>query len=118
MLTPPSQKQTAVFALIIGINEYKHDKYQNLDSATLDANDIKKYLETSLEVPPGNIRLMLDGEATRVAIKQELYDLATDERIKHRDTVLIYYAGHGANPPAPAEWHVGGNKIHCCRFRY
>jgi hypothetical protein len=103
---PPS-----LFALIIGINEYASPGICNLEGAVADALAVKKYLEEDLGVPASQIRLLLNAEATRKAIIQELNNLVADQRIHRGDPILVYYAGHGSEADAPKDWESGGAKI-------
>jgi hypothetical protein len=61
-----------------------------------DADSVEEYLKEDLSVPPSHIRSLRDEAATRAAIIQGFMDLRSDERIKHGDPILIFYAGHGA----------------------
>ncbi|KIM78109.1 hypothetical protein PILCRDRAFT_603746 [Piloderma croceum F 1598] len=100
-----------LFALIIGINNYA--SVRKLSGAAPDAQAIKEYLENDLKVPSGQIRILLDKEATRSAIIQGFYELQNDPDIKMDDPILIFYAGHGSELDAPLEWETGaaGSKI-------
>jgi hypothetical protein len=103
---PPS-----LFALIIGIDEYASPEVCNLEGAVADALAVKKYLEEDLGIPASQIRLLLNAEATRRAIIQELNNLVTDQRIHRGDPIFVYYAGHGSEADAPKDWKPGGAKI-------
>ncbi|KIM25682.1 hypothetical protein M408DRAFT_331034 [Serendipita vermifera MAFF 305830] len=103
---PPS-----LFALIIGINEYKTPEIANLSGAVGDAKAIKSYLETSLGVPATQIQTLYDSEATRDAIVQALRTLKTDPRIEKGDPILIFYSGHGGTGKTPAGWEAGSSEI-------
>jgi uncharacterized caspase-like protein len=78
------------YALGIGINNYHNIRV--LSKAT---NDAAAIVNTLIEAgyPQANTKLLLDDQATREAILDQLYDLArvTDDD----DTVVIYFAGHG-----------------------
>ena len=80
-------------AVIIGINRYLH--FTNLRYADSDAVAFYNYLtsESGGAVPPGNIRLLLDSNATAEAIDDSLGWLM---RPSHGgDDAIIYFAGHG-----------------------
>jgi Caspase domain len=100
-----------LFALIIGIDEYKCDNFGRLEFAVADAQAIKTYLETSLGVPTSQIKTLFNKEATRDAIIESLRDLATNNSINRGDPILIYYAGHGSTSEAPDGWESGGSDI-------
>lgn len=103
---PPS-----LFALIIGINEYKDPELPNLSGAVGDAKAVKSYLENTLGVPASQIQTLYDSEATRDAIVQALRALRTDPRIENGDPILIFYSGHGGTGNAPVGWEAGSPEI-------
>ncbi len=88
--------------MIIGINKYA--KYNPLKGAVQDASDFKDYL-LERQVPAGNIKLLVDGDATKSAIVEQIQLLKTNDAIE-RDTaaIIIFYAGHGASSPMPEDW--------------
>ncbi|KAI0341531.1 hypothetical protein BDW22DRAFT_1485511 [Trametopsis cervina] len=124
-------------ALVIGIDEYLHNAHvpevvkradlpepdrlvnengfgPNLTGAVADAHSIYEYLKDSLRIPTSQIRLLLNKQATRVKIIEELQYLATTENIKRDAPILIYYAGHGGSGTPPLEWHYEeGETIEC-----
>jgi Caspase domain len=67
---------------------------------------MKDYLEKFLGVPPRQIKILFDTQATRTAIIQEIRALADDDRINFDDPILIYYAGHGSTELTPKGWKV------------
>ncbi|PSS37926.1 hypothetical protein PHLCEN_2v241, partial [Hermanssonia centrifuga] len=105
-----SQPQKQLFALIIGINDYDHIT-PKLCGAVADANAIEEYLQRDLRVPSSNITKLLDKEATRAQIIDELKKLSTNANIEPGNPIVIYYAGHGAE--AKASWVDKGQKIQC-----
>ena len=111
MLRLVYSKPPPLFALIIGIDEYKYDDFEQLDCAVADAQAIKTYLETSLGVPTSQIKTLFNKEATRDAIIASLRDLGNNASINRGDPILIYYAGHGSTAEAPAGWEAGGSHI-------
>ncbi|KAG6380459.1 hypothetical protein JVT61DRAFT_8601 [Boletus reticuloceps] len=102
-----------MFALIIGIDDYIN--CLKLRGAVADAKAMKQYLEQTLQVPEDHIRTLFDREATRDAIIQAFRDLRNDERIKGGSPIVIFYAGHGGELPAPVMWLWGAqeSKIQC-----
>jgi formylglycine-generating enzyme required for sulfatase activity len=79
------------FALVIGIDRYQ--KIHPLNYAVADARDVAATLP-SLGFPKENIRLLVDGQATKDAINNALYrDL--NERMQVTDRLFVYFAGHG-----------------------
>ncbi|KIY72175.1 hypothetical protein CYLTODRAFT_418152 [Cylindrobasidium torrendii FP15055 ss-10] len=89
----------AFFAVIIGINEYKHNRIPelpNLNGCVSDADEIAEFLQHTLGVPSHQITNLRNSQATRDNIINAIRRLADDPRIKQGDPILIYYAGHGA----------------------
>lgn len=79
------------WALIIGINRYAHAP--RLDTAVTDALGIRDVLIERYGFQRGRIIELLNEQATRTNIEQELYQLG--QRVGREDSVFIYYAGHG-----------------------
>jgi hypothetical protein len=93
LLTPASG---AVRALVVGINDY--GGLGDLNSCVADARDFANLLGRTYGVPAGNIRLLLDGEASRegiaVAFQQHLVSGASAD-----DQIVFYFSGHGSLSP-------------------
>ena len=82
------------WALVIGINAYKG---RPLNYAVADARAVAAALP-ALGFPAQNVRLLLDGDATKARIETVLYgDLA--KKIGPEDRLLLYFAGHGESLP-------------------
>ncbi|KAG7442728.1 uncharacterized protein BT62DRAFT_1079102 [Guyanagaster necrorhizus] len=86
----------SLFALIIGIDEYKDPGVPNLSGAVADANHVEKFLVDVVRVKPENIKHLRNEEATRHVIIEEIFRMESDARIKKNDPILIFFAGHGA----------------------
>ena len=97
-----------LFALIIGINEYKSSKISKLLGAVSDADDMRDYLLKHLGVPSSQITNLRDTGATRNAIIKEIKALSDKDEIEEGDPILIYYAGHGGSAVTPKGWEIGG----------
>lgn len=110
-LTSNISKHSSLFALLIGIDEYKHDSLNNLNASVADAKAVKRYLETSLGVPESQIKTLYNHEATRDAIIDNISALKTNPSIYNGDPILIYYSGHGGTANAPVNWEAGGPEI-------
>lgn len=81
-------------ALVIGIANYRH--INTLPPTVLkDAQDIHDLLidPQHCGYPPGNVRLLLDDQATQAAVRQALADLAA--RSDPDSTVFFYLSSHG-----------------------
>ncbi|CCM05961.1 uncharacterized protein FIBRA_08200 [Fibroporia radiculosa] len=109
--TPSPILYPRLFALIIGINNYKSASIANLLGAVPDADAVRDYLLGQVGIPISQIRILRDSEATRSAILHGISAFLDDERIKKGDPILIYYAGHGSKSSAPSGWEARGGEI-------
>ena len=89
-LSHDSGKMGTYRALIIGINKYKDNYIHSLRAARKDAVAMDEVLRTRYGF---RTKLLLDQNAGRAAIYNALRELAAEA--KEKDSVLIYYAGHG-----------------------
>lgn len=102
---------TPLFALIIGINDYKG---YPLKGAVPDADAIFIFLTTQLLVPHSNIVNLRNANATRARIISELESLACRDGIPQHAAILIYFAGHGCANDIPTDWegyHTANGKV-------
>lgn len=100
---------TRVFALIIGIDNYKSGGIWNLHSCVDDARRIRSWLVNDLNVPEDQICTLLDKKATKNNIEDHFMSHLTNNRsIEKGDAILIYFAGHGSLIPAPEGWFQPG----------
>ena len=95
-----------MFALIIGIDDYKY--IDGLKGAGADADAVAKFLKNHVKVQPSRIVNLRNKEATRAAIFQAFSDLWNNNLITYNDPILIYFAGHGCEMPRPDGWDTGG----------
>ena len=101
------------FVLLIAINQYVTKAYDNLAGAVKDAESVKAYVEKylGLDATSPRVRTLYDSSATRQAIISELQNLASSEDIQKGDPIIIFYAGHDCEVPAPEGWDSTGNCI-------
>ncbi len=87
-----------IWAVVIGISSYR--SVQPLRYADKDALAFHEYLANHIGVPKEQTTLLLNDQATLMNLKRTL---GTDLKRKasEKDTVIVYYAGHGA-PEADA----------------
>ena len=98
----------SVFALIIGIDQYKSSKIWNLSSCVDDACKIRRWLMNDLHVPRDHICMLLDGKATKAAIEDAFMShLVNNPSVLPGDSIVIYFAGHGSSSTAPDGWQNG-----------
>ena len=87
-----------VWAVVIGISKYK--TVHPLRYADMDAQAFHDYLMGNVGVPAENVTLLLNEQATLMNLKRTL-GTELKRKAAEKDTVIIYYAGHGA-PEADA----------------
>ncbi|KAJ7899351.1 caspase domain-containing protein [Mycena leptocephala] len=96
----------AIFVLIIGINKYVNtEELRTLRGAVNDARAVENYL-LNLDVPPSNIVLLENENATRSAILSAFKTHFLDNRnIPDRGgaSMVLYFAGHGSRSEAPSD---------------
>ncbi|KAF9070084.1 caspase domain-containing protein [Rhodocollybia butyracea] len=96
----------SLFAVIIGVNEYAHEGVKNLNGAVPDADMFSEFLTSTLGVPPIQITNLRDGGATKKSIEDAITNLGGD-KIPEDAALLIFFAGHGAEVDAPANYPSG-----------
>ncbi|KAF9241589.1 hypothetical protein BU15DRAFT_87172 [Melanogaster broomeanus] len=97
-----------VFALLIGIDDYKSGRIWNLEACADDVRRMKQWLIQDLHVPSSNIALLLNSEATRRRIEDTFMShLVNNPAISQGDALIIYFAGHGSSMSAPRDWCEG-----------
>jgi hypothetical protein len=102
----------SVFALIIGIDQYKSSKIWNLSSCVDDALKMKNWLMNDLRVPHNHICMLIDSKATKGVIEDAFMShLVNNPSIQTGDSIIIYFAGHGSSAIAPDGWQ-NGNPLH------
>ncbi len=83
--------QGEYWALIIGIDLYAHAP--KLQTAVSDAAGVRDVLIERYGFRRERIVELLNEQATRTNIEQELYQMG--QKVGREDSVFIYYAGHG-----------------------
>ena len=101
---PPQQREGDVWAVIIGIGQYQ-DRRLNLRFTENDAQGLYDVL-TNPDVggfPKDHVKLLLNEYATAKNIKSAIGTWLT-RQAGPNDTVIIYYAGHGAPEGQETYW--------------
>ncbi len=99
------RKTCSTFALIIGIDKYKHEEYDNLRASVADADRFEKFLLNHLRTPREHIISLRNDQATRKDIIDGFRSLIHDQKISlGKSAIIINYSGHGAVAPKPNEW--------------
>jgi len=98
MLAPGASEAADKWALLIGVSDYIHGERMDLKGPTNDVLKMTELLLTKFGYQPESIHTLMDGEATKANITDEMKGwLARSSR--PGDTVLIYYSGHGSQIP-------------------
>lgn len=79
-------------ALVIGINKYQ--RASPLGCAVSDAEAVADTLRRRFSFPAGNVRVLLNEDATRTAIHKSFLDLSGNATSVD-DRLLVFFAGHG-----------------------
>lgn len=87
-----------IWAVVIGISQYR--AVQPLRYADKDALAFYDYLANHIGVPKEQTTLLLNEQATLMNLKRTL-GTELKRKASEKDTVIVYYAGHGA-PEADA----------------
>ena len=95
------ERPRQMFAILVGIDKYFH--HPHLTGAVHDARCMGDFLSSKLSVPQDRITRLLDDEATKVRIIEEIQAVKTNPDIQYGDPILFYFAGYGARSPAPVE---------------
>jgi uncharacterized caspase-like protein/Tfp pilus assembly protein PilF len=87
--------KTNTYAVVVGISQYESRSIPALQFADNDAQLFSEFLQSPSggNVPEGNIRLLINEQATFAAIYTAMYALI-DEAGKN-DRVFFYFSGHG-----------------------
>ena len=86
------------WALIVGVSDYLN--YQDVEGGDLpgaarDAQAMRDVLVGRWDFPEGNVRMLLDGEATREGIREGITSWLMGN-VQPGDNVVFFFAGHGA----------------------
>ncbi|MBI4541128.1 MAG: caspase family protein [Gemmatimonadetes bacterium] len=81
------------WGLVVGVSEYEN--FPPLASGADDANHMVPLLENSWGIRHDNIRVLLDKEATRAAIRSALAEWLPGV-VRPQDFVMVFMAGYGS----------------------
>jgi hypothetical protein len=99
----PSRPQPDRWAVVVGIGGYDNPSIPKLKYAVSDADAIARTLAASAGFKKENILLLTDRTELKPTLKNIKYALGTflARSAKKDDTVLIFFAGHGAPEADP-----------------
>jgi len=89
-----------IWAAVIGINHYQN--IRDLKYAVNDARAFKNYLKQHIGIPDENMFSLIDQGATKLNI-ESLLGTKIKRKAGKDDTVIIFYAGHGAAETDPLD---------------
>lgn len=91
------------YAVVVGIESYQQSAIPGINYAHADANAMASVFKECFGVPPENIVVWLDSEATYVRLDNDLKYAAS--QLNPDDRFYFFYAGHGF-------WTAnGGNRL-------
>lgn len=94
-----AQKNTAMlprgtqYFFGIGINQYPH--WNPLRNAVNDVVQVAKLLQERYHFGEAQVKLLLDLQATRANIINQLHAYTRQNTLSEHDSLLIYFSGHG-----------------------
>ena len=90
-----SNSSSKTYAVVVGISSYQDATIDQLQYADADAIAFANFLKskTGGSIPPENIRLLTDSNATQAAVILAVNWLA--KVCKKDDVVFFYFSGHG-----------------------
>lgn len=97
VLAAPLDANSAIYALLIGVNDYREANVSELSGPPNDVALMKKVLIERFGVPANNIVLILNP--THTTLGNAFADFS--KRVQPNDQVYIHYSGHGSWAPAP-----------------
>jgi len=87
---------TNKFALLVGVGKYKDHAPSQLAGPPHDVDALRQALIAHWSFSPTNITTLVDSQATKKNILQEIEKLL--QRSQANDEIFIYYSGHGTSP--------------------
>ena len=81
-------------ALLVGVGDYPQSSLDLLGPKN-DINALEKILKENWNFQPENVRVLMDKQATKTAVLEELRGLK--QRSKPGDQLFFYFSGHGTS---------------------
>lgn len=88
-----------VWVVAVGISEYAAPAIRDLRFARTDAVTVADYYRQRFDLPPGQVLVRLDTEASLRELKRLLGTELVAKANRPADTVVIFFAGHGKKEP-------------------
>ncbi len=93
---------TNAFAIVIGVEKYR-EALPAAKGAEKDARDFATLLQTTLNVPASNVKLLLGDRASRADLQGALTEWLPKNAVKPGGRVYVFFSGHGAPDVASGE---------------
>lgn len=92
-------KNETIYALLIGVGDYRNMNTENLSSYQNDTELLKAALQCGLNVPADHIRMMTgENGSGLVTVSDFARSIASfHQLLKKEDTFVLYFSGHGLN---------------------
>lgn len=90
------------FAIVIGVEKYR-EALPAAKGAEKDARDFAALLQTTLNVPAANVKLLLGDRASRADLQGALTEWLPKNAVKPGGRVYVFFSGHGAPDVASGE---------------
>jgi hypothetical protein len=84
-----------IWVVAIGVSKYQDTTIQSLQYADADAQSVYDYFRDTFGLPKSQIFLLMNEQATLREIKSVLGTQLAARANDPRDTVVLYFAGHG-----------------------
>lgn len=94
----PEESKSQKWALLIGINRYRHAKtsgFPDLNGCVNDVADMRALLIGKFGFPSSQVAVLKDEQATRAGILEALRS-SLIEKAQVGDIAVLYYSGHGS----------------------
>ncbi len=100
----PTLSQGDLYAVVVGISQYKNPAVPSLRGAANDAKSFADFLETQRDLFADiGIELLTDELATKANIEKKLTDII--RRAGKNDTIVLFLSGHGSvDPKRPSQF--------------
>ena len=104
-LAAGAKKAPQRYAVVIGIGTYQDRKIPPLRYTVADARAMYDVLTDPRYgfSAAGNVKLLIDQEASTYKIR-EVFDSWLKNRVRAEDSVIVYFAGHGAPEAGRTYW--------------
>jgi len=102
---------TAVYALLVGIDNYQAPRIRRLSGARRDVEDAAAFLRSRMvDGLTPHLRVLHDGDATRAAVIDGIARHLG--RAGRGDTALFWFSGHGSQAPVPERFrHIEAGRL-------